>query len=129
MNKPPQDLGIPILTEVIEEPAPEIVAQPLSVPDPAAAPAPAALPVGIDGWVDEEWSRVEQKIRERVLTHILERVDTMIDQRLREGIANVLQTSIGRLADDIRAGLRQTLDDVVADTVKQEIERTRFSRN
>jgi hypothetical protein len=133
MNKPPQDLGIPILTEVIAAPASEIAPQPVSVEEMAPAPlelsTPARPAVAFEGWVDEEWTRVEQKIRERVLTQILERIDSMIDQRLREGIADVLQTSIARLADDIRAGLRQTLDDVVADAVAQEIERTRFSGN
>jgi hypothetical protein len=141
MSKPPADLGIPLLTEVIAPPEPEI--EQLSVPvvesvSPAAPPvvaaaapqAPTAEQGGpIDGWLDEEWTRVEQKIRDRVLTQLQERVDTMIDQRIREGVADVLQNGLTRLIDDLRASLEQTLDEVVTDAVAREIERTRFSKN
>jgi hypothetical protein len=136
MNKPPADLGIPILTEVITPPEPEVeqLSPPVeNVAPPAYAPAAdtAARESGgpIDGWLDGEWTRVEQKIRERVLAQVLERVDTMIDQRIREGVADVLQTAIGRLTDDLRIGLHQTLDDIITDAVAQEIERTRFTKN
>lgn len=134
MNKPSTDLGIPLLTEVINAPAPElepVQAQPAeaAAPPPAMAPARGNDDLPIDGWMEEEWTRVEQKIRERVLAQILERVDEMIDQRIREGVADVLQTAVARLADDLRAGLHQTLDDVVTDAVTREIERTRFTGN
>jgi hypothetical protein len=134
MNKPSTDLGIPILTEIINEPAPElepIQAQPAApvAPPPSMTPATDNEGVPIDGWIDEEWTRVEQKIRERVLAQVLERVDSMIDQRIREGVADVLQTAVTRLVDDLRAGLHQTLDDVITDAISREIERTRFTRN
>jgi hypothetical protein len=143
MSKTPTDLGIPLLTEVIAPPEPEI--EQLSVPVdnfvPSAAPAipvtaqtaqqdPAAEPAPpIDGWLDEEWTRLEQKIRDRVLTQLQERVDTMIDQRIREGVADVLQNGLTRLIDELRLSLEQTLDEVVTDAVSREIERTRFTKN
>ncbi|HTH43772.1 MAG TPA: hypothetical protein VL528_01705 [Oxalicibacterium sp.] len=136
MNKPSTDLGIPLLTEVISAPAAEtepVQAQPAEALMPSTLDA-RALPIAgpdasIDGWMDEEWTRVEQKVRERVLAQLLERVDTMIDQRIREGVADVLQSAVTRLVDDLRLGLHQTLDDLIADAVTQEIERTRFTRN
>jgi hypothetical protein len=98
-----------------------------ATPDPMT---PVAGPdASIDGWMEEEWTRVEQKVRERVLAQLLERVDTMIDQRIREGVADVLQSAVTRLVDDLRVGLHQTLDDLIADAVTQELERTRFTRN
>jgi hypothetical protein len=135
MSKTPTDLGIPLLTEVITAPEPAIEA-PFVPAGESAAPAmpPRAHVVSepaapIDGWLDSEWTRIEQKIRERVLTQVLERVDTMIDQRIREGVADALQGAITRLTDELRAGLQQTLEDVITDAVAQEIERTRFTKN
>ena len=130
MSKPPADLGIPLLTEVIAPPEPEVGQLSAPVAETAApAAAPLAPAHGIDGWVDEEWTRLEQKIRDRVLTQLQERVDTLIDQRIREAVADVLQSGLARLIDDLRLGLHQTLDDVVTDVVAREIERTRFTKN
>lgn len=132
MSKSPTDLGIPILTEVIAAPEPEVEQLSVPVAEAAAplreiAPGEPAAPIG--GWVDEEWTQLEQKIRDRVLMQLQERVDTMIDQRIREGVADALQHAISRLTDDLRAGLHQTLEDVIADAVSREIERTRFTKN
>jgi len=132
MNKPPQDLGIPVLTEVISLPEADAAPAPADAqPAPPAAPQPppSARPAPVEGWLDEEWSRIEQRIRERVLTQLLERTDAILDQRIREGLADVLQYATERLAADIRQGLHQTLDDVITDVVKREIERTRFAKN
>lgn len=128
MNKPPQDFGIPLLTEVIQTP-PRVV--------PAAAPAPAMetepkqelelAPIThapITGWLDEEWTRLEQKISERVLTQLLERIDTVLEQRIRASLAASVQQAV----DEIKLGLQLTLEEVISDAVAQEIDDLHFSK-
>ena len=132
MNKSPQDFGIPLLTEVIQTP-PRVVS--------ATAPAPTMetelelkqeqelelAPIThapITGWLDEEWTRLEQKISERVLTQLLERIDTVLEQRIRESLAASVQQAV----DEIKLGLQLTLEEVISDAVAQEIDDLHFSK-
>lgn len=123
------DAGIPVLTEIIE--APVLVAP---APSPAttaashlgAMPAPAA---SVDPAADaERWERLEQEVRERVLQQVLGRIDFVLEQRVRDSLADVLQTAIEDLANDIRSGLHQTVKDVVTRAVMQEITAARSSK-
>ncbi|MFC7298910.1 hypothetical protein [Herminiimonas aquatilis] len=78
----------------------------------------------ITGWLDEEWTRMEQKISERVLTQLLSRIDTVLEERLQQ----VLTASLQRATEEIRQGLQQTLGEVVSDAVAQEIDNLHFSK-
>ncbi len=163
MNKPTQDSGIPVLTEVLV--TPPRVAPPASIPVPPSTSAAAAaksiatplpafltaravetaaedladIPVlqveietppapiehaPINGWLDEEWTRMEQKISERVLTQLLSRIDTVLEERMQE----VLSASLQRAMEEIKQGLHQTLGEVVSDAVAQEINNLHFSK-
>ena len=77
----------------------------------------------ISGWLDEEWTRMEQKISERVLSQLLSRIDTVLEERMQE----VLSTSLQRAVEEIKQGLHQTLGEVVSDAVAQEINNLHFS--
>ncbi len=165
MNKPTQDSGIPVLTEVLATP-PRAVSPAASSPASAPVPPPAStaaveasnatplpafltaravetavedladIPVlqveietpiehaPITGWLDTEWTRMEQKISERVLTQLLSRIDTVLEERLQE----VLSASLQRATEEIKLGLQQTLGEVVSDAVAQEIENFYFSK-
>lgn len=78
----------------------------------------------ITGWLDEEWTRMEQKITERVLSQLLSRIDTVLEERMQE----ILSASLQRAAEEIKQGLQQTLGEVVSDAVAQEIENLHFSK-
>lgn len=78
----------------------------------------------INGWLDEEWTRMEQKISERVLSQLLSRIDTVLEERMQE----VLSTSLQRAVEEIKQGLHQTLGEVVSDAVAQEIDNLHFSK-
>ncbi len=112
-----QDAGIPVLTEIIPTPAaapkPAIPVQREAAP---AVPVPAA-----PAWDEHEWSRMEREIRERVLYQILERVDFMLEQRVRDSLADALQIAVERLASDIKTGLQHAIKDTVTQVVSQEI--------
>jgi hypothetical protein len=127
MNNPTLDAGIPVLTEIIPAPqAAEIAAPPSSTsPEPAIVSLSdniAALSARVAAdWDDEKWDWMEREVRERVLQQVLERIDFVLEQRVRDSLADVLQTAVERLASEIKSGLHQTVKEVVTRAVSQEI--------
>lgn len=128
MNPFSRDAGIPVLTEIIETPEAEEPA----VEAPAAAPSvePAeqysveALEAEmLSHWSSEDWNRLERKIRERILSRILARIDAVLEQQVRDHLADVLQLAVEGLATDIKSGLHQSLEQVVARAVSDEMTR------
>ncbi|MNR83683.1 hypothetical protein D3C72_144650 [compost metagenome] len=130
-NSSSQDFGIPVLTEVIPTPprAVHTEVEPEAAADTAAAPAaehrspdPAAHQP-IDSWLDEEWTRMEQKVSERVLTQLLERIEPVLEQRIKDSLAQVMQLAV----EGIKQDLHQTLADAISDAVAQEVDKIHFS--
>ncbi len=125
MNNQNQDAGIPVLTEVIP---PTAGAVPEIPPAPPAAkpvvihnttpPAPVAKSAATD---DKQWQQLEHEVRERVLKQIMERIDLVLEQRVRDSLADVLQTAVTDLAAEIRTGLQYSLKEAVTHAVGQEI--------
>jgi len=130
------DAGIPVLTEIIPAPALDDAAadMPAGVPALALGPAPAAsdLPSPAQrtapAWDEAEWEKLERQVRERVLGQLLERVDVILEQRVRDSLADVLQVAVARLADDIRDGLHHSIKNAVERAVAQEIASLQVSR-
>ncbi|SNS98299.1 hypothetical protein SAMN06265795_11114 [Noviherbaspirillum humi] len=128
MNASTSDGGIPLLTEVIAKSDPEPETAPAQAPAPAPEAAPAAPePIAVleqrasDEWSEERWTRLEDDLRERVLQQVLGRIDFVLEQRVRDSLADVLQLAVSNLANDIRDGLHQTMREVVTRAVSQEI--------
>ncbi|RJG05379.1 hypothetical protein D3870_04505 [Noviherbaspirillum cavernae] len=124
MNNSTHDAGIPVLTEIIPaagngSPPPAPMARPNHVPQETQT-SPAQ-----DG---EQWTELERDIRERVLQQVLERIDFVLEQRVRDSLADVLQTAVESLTADIRSGLHHTIRDVVARAVSQEISKLQSSK-
>lgn len=115
---PASDPLIPTLTELVPEPA-------AAATPPPAAPAPAAPEVleqrAIAHWSGEEWGVFERRVTERILQQVQGRVDFVLEQRLRDGIADAVDKVMGDLSVEIRNGMQQTLAQVVARAVSQEI--------
>lgn len=124
MSSTTPDAGIPLLTEVIPGPAPaeskhavrpqaaaEAVTEDISTLEARAASI----------LEEEEWDRLEREIRERVLYQIIERIDFVLEQRVRDSLADVLQTAVEGLAADIKGGLHASMRDVVTRAVTHEI--------
>nr|WP_314624798.1 hypothetical protein [uncultured Noviherbaspirillum sp.] len=101
------------------------------------APAPASAPVTVQretpqadlaaplhaAMDDEEWLRMERRLRERILGQLLSRTDAMLEERIRNSVAGVLEQAVDGLAATLRASLHKTLEDVVSRAVAQEITR------
>ncbi|HVK95790.1 MAG TPA: hypothetical protein VM571_13805 [Noviherbaspirillum sp.] len=129
------DAGIPVLTEIIPAPQPaeqeDTAPAALSTMMTVAAKEDVAhidSPYGAPRRDDPQWHQLEQEIRERVLGEILERIDAVLEQRVRDSLADVLQTSVERLAADIRSGLHHTLKNAITHSLQQEIAKLHISK-
>lgn len=116
MNQnPPFDANIPVLTEVLHDKTLEPRAA--SRPDPSLRLEQLA----IDGWGSAEWELLERRLSERILQQLQGRVDFVLEQRLKDSMADVLQHAITGLTAEIRSGLQQTIEKIVARAVAQEL--------
>ena len=101
---------------------PAAPAMPVSVEAPGqAALAPATPPPSAMN--EDEWQRMERRVRERILGQLLSRTDAMLEERIRSSMASVLQQAVDGIAATLRASLHKTLEDVVSRAVAQEISR------
>ena len=125
MTQPPVfDNSIPVLTEVFtEEPEQRLPEQRL--PEPAAVPIDstnAALEArAIDTWTEPEWNLLERRLSERILQQLQGRVDFVLEQRLRDSMAEVLTHAMAELTAEIRTGLQATIEKIVVRAVAQEV--------
>jgi histone H3/H4 len=138
MNPISRDAGIPILTEVIAPAAggsiPAAASTTLLPVQSTRAVASRADPATAEGAAiarlsSEEWNQLERQIRERILRQILERIDCVLEQRVRDSLADVLQTAVEGLAADIQRGLQQNLEEVISRAVSQEITGLQTTKN
>lgn len=133
------DANIPVLTEIIEpvsEPAtPASIAIPDDIPVldipliTESETAPAESPVAVSVVPELDWDAMELTVREAVLKQVLTRVDFVLEHRVRDGLADVLQTAVDKLADEIRIGLANSLNELVTRSVQQELLKIRSGKN
>jgi len=116
MNNSALDSGIPVLTEIISPPLP---------PSPPAHIATAHAAVVdvpfIDGWLADEWERLERKIGGRILQQVMDSLEAEVKERIRDVLTEALQVAVDALADDIKGNLQRSLEEVVYQAVKDEI--------
>jgi hypothetical protein len=143
MSDTPSFDEIPVLTEVVAEPAPDegaagvdaaaageaadaakadeateaSEAEPVAVLDMTAAAA--ASPAGAAG--DEDWRALEDRLVTRVLDRLQPRIDVVLEDQVRDHMAIVLDHVAERLALELRAALQQSIEHVVARAVQQEL--------
>ena len=138
MSKSPLDAGIPVLTEVIDA-TPERVQQAAPKTTPVRIPeAPVVTEVvdmadvvdvpAIDGWLNDEWNRLERKIGGRILSQVMERLEADIENRVRDALADVLQMALATMTHDIKENLQTSLHRVITDAVKEEISHMQNSK-
>jgi hypothetical protein len=130
------DASIPVLTEVVADSA--APAAPAASIAPAAAAAvgattdtsaaddavetPEALERrAADRWSGEQWSVMERRLTERVLQQLQGRIDFVLEQRLRDGIAEAVDKAMAGFSAEIRTSLHESLGQVVSRAVSQEI--------
>jgi len=120
----PPESNIPILTEVISVPPATN-----RMPDDPMSDTITGTPVNYAGLSAQDREQLEKTICENVLRQLLTRVDFVLEHRVRDGLADVLQTAVDGLARDIRQGLSRSLEEVIQRTVNQEISKLQSSNN
>jgi hypothetical protein len=91
------------------------------VPD-APAPDDAALEArAIGEWSGPEWELLERRLSERILHQLQDRVNFVLEQRLRDSMQEALEAAMAGVTDEIRRGLQQTIETIVVRAVTQEI--------
>ena len=125
---------LPTLTEVVElaqtQPPPGRD-KPTAMPVPPVSPA--EVPVDLPVHPDIETSSAqpdpvvitEEQVINRVLTDLQLQIDLMLESRLREVLAPLLERATERLVRDARSELASTLHAAVALAVTKELERHR----
>lgn len=124
MSNSARDAGIPVLTEIIYGPG-EAPDKPLCPPretEPQEHLESADVPT-VDGWLAEEWNRLERKIGGRILHQVMARLESDIEDRVRDALADVLQVAVENLATDILQNLQRTLHEVISEAVRDEVSR------
>lgn len=102
----PADLVVPVVQAVVAEAA--------AGPTPAS-PAMPAVPT-----MESIWDSHAQQVTEEYLVHrLMQRVDLVLDQRLRDAIATVVQQQtrsiVVRLREEVESVVRQAVYEAVAD--------------
>ena len=92
--------NIPILTEIID---PQQLAA-LTQPTTSQVTSLSA----------DDLEQLEKTLRESILRQLLTRVDFVLEHRVRDSLADVLQTAVDHLAEDIRKGLSKSHGDAGA---------------
>jgi hypothetical protein len=125
------DASIPVLTEVVQETPPHAapasadaaLAEVVLEEAPAAAPpVPQPLEERAAAALDEhEWEALELRLCERIVHQLQGRVDFVLDQRVRDSMAEVLQQALSGLTGELRSGLEQTIGQIVSRAVAQEL--------
>ncbi|MYM97374.1 hypothetical protein [Duganella vulcania] len=122
------DASIPVLTEVLK-------AEPLGdelLPGEAASGIRSTLSQraemaaqleadAIDNWSDAEWAMMEHRLSERIMHQLQSRVDFVLEQRIKDSMAEVLTHALHGLTNEIRIGLHDTIEKIVARAVSQEL--------
>lgn len=134
MSPPVTDAGIPLLTEVLETPAPPPViapVQPQSVPrviEPSISGGLPAAEQAMTHWSTEQWNQMERHIRERILRQILARIDSALEDHVRDSLADVLQLAVETMSLQIKQDLQHTVGEMVSRAVAQEIIRLQSTK-
>jgi hypothetical protein len=70
---------------------------------------------------EQALAQLAQTLHENVLRQLLTRIDFVLEHRIRDGLAEVLQTATDDLAKEIRQGLNHSLEELIHRTINQEI--------
>jgi hypothetical protein len=119
------DSSIPVLTEIIQPDAATFNHISEAVPYAAVALDTTATETNGSSISAEEWQLLEHSLRENVLRQVFSRIDFVLEHRVRDSLADVLQTAVEGLANEIRTGLHKTLEEVITRAVTQEISKAK----
>jgi hypothetical protein len=113
------DASIPVLTEVFSDKADK--AAPVERP---AAQDSVSIHLerrAVDTWTEPEWNLLERRLSERILQQLQGRVDFVLEQRVRDSMEEALARALDGFTSELRTGLQETIEKIVARAVSQEL--------
>jgi hypothetical protein len=114
------DASIPVLTEVFSDKAEKAA----PVERPAAAQDAVSIHLerrAVDTWTEPEWNLLERRLSERILQQLQGRVDFVLEQRVRDSMEEALTKALDGFTSELRLGLQETIEKIVARAVSQEL--------
>ena len=72
--------------------------------------------------------RLEHAIHQRIARQVLERIDFVLDHRIRHSLTDVVDRAVDCVALEIKRGLHETLNDIISRAVTQEMSRILSSK-
>ncbi|WP_348697340.1 hypothetical protein [Duganella fentianensis] len=119
---PSFDASIPVLTEVMKVDALSDDLLPGESAPPRRTDLAAQLEEdAIENWTDTEWEAMEHRLSSRIMQRLLSRVDFVLEQRIKDSMAEVLNHALRDLTNEVRVGLHDTIEKIVARAVTQEL--------
>jgi hypothetical protein len=120
------DASIPVLTEVLKTDPPGEDPLPTSAATAGVAPTRAEIAAALEAeavedWTEAEWAMMEHRLAERIMHKLQSRVDFVLEQRIKDSMAEVLTHALHGLTNEIRIGLHDTIEKIVARAVTQEL--------
>jgi len=130
MSKSAFDAGIPILTEVIVAPRAESASQPAKPSSVISAHERTRIvdAPDVDGWLNEEWNRLEQKIGGRILSQVMKQLEEDIEERVNEALNDVLGAALDTMAVKLKQELQPKLQAAIFEAVRNEVSRMHTSK-
>jgi hypothetical protein len=113
---PSFDVSIPVLTEVLRDPAHLGGGQ-----RPYEANAAAVEDRATGSFSGHERELLERRVSQRILHQLQARVDFVLEQRIKDSKEEVLSHALRDLTKEIRSGLHDTLSKIVTRAVAQEL--------
>ena len=105
---------VPTLTEVVTAPS--------QTPQTVESPSPSGLGSGSGFAVPEGWSeRTMADLETRLVVGVMQRVDLLLERRIREAVGQVISEHSEGLAQRLREDIEQVVQDVVGQAVDVEL--------
>jgi hypothetical protein len=114
------DASIPVLTEVFSDKA-DTAAPPERPPVTQDSVSIHLERRAVDTWSEPEWNLLERRLSERILQQLQGRVDFVLEQRVRDSMEEALTKALDGFTSELRAGLQETIEKIVARAVSQEL--------
>jgi hypothetical protein len=123
-QNPAFDASIPVLTEVFSDKADKPAPAPASAAQPEVAQDPVSIHLerrAVDTWTEPEWNLLERRLSERIMHQLQGRVDFVLEQRVRDSMEEALNKALDGFTSELRVGLQETIEKIVARAVSQEL--------
>ncbi len=109
-STPDRDDAIPMLTEIVSL-------------APAAPAAPQPAPAQASSEID--WSALEQRIHERVMSGLVLRTQALLEPRLQKVLGTAIERAAAVLAAELQAHIAQLALEIVGEAITDEVARVR----